>query len=186
MNTGTASPCKAYGMQWDIGLKLKSLDHASHFGSVMFSCAQKSLMAPSGPLTLMSKMSFLCSNIHDQTLCKGMSGSSVSTLSPDISSVIAMFTGTDMVSFPERYLCRSLWQLPGHWPLCPNLDKLINSGWKAPSATAAEANCCNKGAAISPQAHCSSNVEANLLCLRPSSGAASWRFALSLLYNGGL
>ena len=36
---------------------------------------------------------------------------------------IALFTDTDMLSFPDRYLCRSLWQLAGHW--------------SAPSATAA-------------------------------------------------
>ena len=39
---------------------------------------------------LFSLLIALCSNIHDQTLCKGMSGSSVSTLSPEIYSVIAM------------------------------------------------------------------------------------------------
>ena len=120
MNTGTASPCKAYGMQWDlnIGLKLKSLDHANHS---VCSCScrtppwpeglEKSLMA-----LLVPYKDVLPLNKHtnDQTLCKGVNGSSVSTLSAEISSVIAMCTGTDTVSFPERYLCRKgrIWALP--------------------------------------------------------------------------
>ena len=117
LTTGTASPCRAHGVQWTTSV-------------------QKPLMAPSGPLTLTSKTSFLRSNIHDQTLCKGMSGSSVSTLSPEICSV--------------RYFSRSQWQLPGHWHLCPNWDKLANSRWKAPSATAAEQLLQHRGCSVTP------------------------------------
>ena len=120
MNTGTASPCKAYGMQWNlnIGLKLKSLDHANHSVCSCSCCTppwpeglEKSLMA-----LLVPYKDVLPLNKHtnDQTLCKGVNGSSVSTLSAEISSVIAMCTGTDTVSFPERYLCRKgrIWALP--------------------------------------------------------------------------
>ena len=108
MNTGTASPCKAYGMQWNlnIGLKLKSLDHANHSVCSCSCCTppwpeglEKSLMA-----LLVPYKDVLPLNKHtnDQTLCKGVNGSSVSTLSAEISSVIAMCTGTDTVSFPEK------------------------------------------------------------------------------------
>ena len=77
-----------------------------------------------------------------------MSESSVSTLSPDVSSV--------------RYLCRSLWQLPGHRPVCLGQGHELKV--KSTIRHSAEANCCNKRAAMSPQTRCSSNVEASLLC----------------------
>ena len=72
---------------------------------------EKSLMAPLVPY---EDVLPLLKHTNDQTLCKGVRGSSVSTLSAEISSVIAMCTGTDTVSFPERYLCRKgrIWALP--------------------------------------------------------------------------
>ena len=68
-------------------------------------------VGPSGPLR---RCLPLLKHTNDQTLCKGMSGSLVPTLSAEISSVLAMCTGTDMLSFPERYLCRKgrRWALP--------------------------------------------------------------------------
>ena len=117
-------------MQWDlnIGLKLKSLDHANHS---VCSCScrtppwpeglEKSLMAPLVPY---EDVLPLLKHTNDQTLCKGVNGSSVSTLSAEISSVIAMCTGTDMLSFPERFLCRKgrRWALPLPPSLSPSLS----------------------------------------------------------------
>ena len=76
---------------------------------------------PSGPLRICLP---LLRHTNGQTLCKGMSGSLVSTLSAEISSVIAMCTGTDMLSFPERYLCRKgrRWALP----LPPSLSLFLS------------------------------------------------------------
>ena len=55
----------------------------------------------------------LCSNIHGQTLCKGMSGSSVFTLSAEIFNCHVHWHSH--VVIPDRHLCRSLWQWAGHW-----------------------------------------------------------------------
>ena len=90
----------------------------------------------------------LCSNIHGQTLCKGMSGSSVFTLSAEIFNCHVHWHSHAVI--PDRHLCRSRWQWAGHWS---DHEPLLRGRSLTPSPLF-------------------QRVEANVLCLRPSSGAA--------------